>query len=323
MEQVCLSKTTKLGVILIGALIIAWLLGSTVCNMFAAILYKTATIERKPTVRLIMPGYYQKAFLNIDKAIFFNSSNAKYYAEKANYYSKALRDGLGSELNIYTVDAERAYNKAIRLNPTNFSYWKKYAAFYIGENDLLFESKMKMAIKACPACYGPYGELANYYFMRGDEQKAGFWLMEMIAKGRNHYVGGFHRILQLVRNKYADDLETISFYDKDYRKQALIYTFYPNDSVFDFGKKGLAHVFTPLRIKVYAQEESLGVTVYNKYTVYARMTKKGTTNGFFYEKKINTLESKIFPDDLRVESDSGALIDKVEVIIAVRHSIHE
>jgi hypothetical protein len=278
--------------------------------------YEKVIYSKKPSLRSMAVEHYRETFNYLDKAIFFSPGNALYYATKGDRYFEALRQGFRKDLNIYIPDIIGFYSRSLQLNPASYAYNKKLAAFSVlyGSNEA--SAIVLRSIAACPKCYTNYVELSGYYFDKGLERQGSFLFLSLMGFDKDFHAGERGRIFRSFKKRYGDKLDNVYFWDKHKRMWSLVNVFEPKTAIFDFKENGFPAIKVCFDIRVFLNENSSGVILYRNRTPYKYLKTVVTRSGEpFHEAKVATPLPEVALNELRVEVEGAAVIDKIEIAV--------
>ena len=289
-------------------------------NFRANTLDKKAKFLVKPYyVRSELVYYYQDKLELISKAIQLSKGNAEYYADKADYLQKAVKDDVAKELIIYKKDIEELYKKAIELNPANFLYHFQLGWFYTNEER--FEEAEKELIKSRELySINPKLQyyLAKYYLKRSKKapmEKEDLETFKLLLRVLELAWGKRWEFLGEIKERIKDS----SHISWDNKKQQLIYTADLGSSKYDFKEQGFPHGKIPILIRIYSKIPPQEVVLYRKYTRFDTFERIEDVAGLtIYEVKVMSFPEDAYLDDLRIETYPAAIIDKIEIVKSFR-----
>ena len=281
------------------------------CNLMGELNYNKAISLEEPKFKEAKKDYYEKVFSFLNKAIFFNSLNSRYYIEKADFLLKSEEEGLLNSLGLKTSEAEFLYKEAVRLNPLSFVEHIKLGWYYRKNNPSLAEEELLKAVELYPKDYQPYFYLSLYYFIQKKE----------IAGFKNFLIAYYYHARRFSKERIKELISCLSnnphiYYNPKRRQLQYIYNT-QRDRVF-FEDLFFPEVKVPIRIEVFLQNSQVEVLLLAKKGNFSQsFLKKVMKNNVFYYTFLREYPSHLSLKDLYIETNPFFPLQKIVFIINI------
>ncbi len=282
-------------------------LAFSVSHVWGSIFHERAMAEKEPAEEPGKINYYREVDSLLSRAISLSRANAAYYADRGDFFNRAMDAGLKEKLSIEDKEVESLYKTAIDLNPVDYKAHLKLAGFYMGQGSKKAEAEFRKAVALSPSDYQVYLYTSKYFLKQKDGEGS---LRNLILFF--HYADcDWHVGINSIRG----DIERMSGFLLDEKARELRVKISSFSTEFDFKEQGFPHARIPLKVIAYLKGNPREVILYKDNLPYAYFRKVDSTpEHTVYELSLDNFLPGVHLDDFKIKTDPAATIGKVEII---------
>ncbi|MDD5194302.1 MAG: hypothetical protein PHQ96_01340 [Candidatus Omnitrophica bacterium] len=280
-----------------------------VSSLGAELAYNSASSKVYPTLASERFSYYNNVLTLVASAASRRKDNSQYLAKEADYFFKAVEEGLGPILHLDESKIENLYRRAIQLNPLNYQYHLKLGWFYAQtKKTQAAEEELIKATELYPTDAQAYLYLGKFY-LKNKREWLGF---------KNLLIAFYHSVEHWqIFDEAQTDMIGLSQVSSDRAGHFMRYIFYPLRSTFDFKEEGFPPLTIALNIRVYMKDSPEEVALLYRAIHYQNFKKIESSEGYnVYEFLLNTFPPKTDLSNFSIGTKPSSLMEKVEITYA-------